>query len=681
MTSFDCKNKFKPLTEGTYLKNAEEYKRLYKQSIEDPNAFWYEKAQEFLTWDKSFTTISSGTLKQGNVKYFEDGYLNVYQNCVLRHKEKKPNDVALIYEADDPEDARTITWLELSEQVQLYARVLKHLGVKKGDVVTIYMSTSPEAVYAMLACSYVGAIHSVIFGGFSSEAIKARVLDSKSRFIVTQNLARRRGKLVPMKATVDRAIGGLDFIRSVLVDERVSNMKDQFEMKSNRDIDLKPFVSEFQKGGKYENENADLQAMSMNAEDPLFLLYTSGSTGKPKALIHTTGGYLLNAALTHKTVFDIREGDRYGCMADLGWITGHTYIVYAPLVNGTTTLLFESTPDYPRITRYWEVIDKWGLTQFYTSPTAVRFVMTYGTEPLKDFSLKSLRVIGSVGEPIGVEAWNWYFKNVGKSKCYLVDTYWMTESGAIMISAIPGVTTLKRGSATLPLFGINPQLLLNGDNPQNQELNLEKKSKKQFLEIAENSQSGILTIKGHWPSITRTILGNHKRYLDTYLNPYPGYFLTGDSAYRDMDGLYFIKGRIDDVLNVSAHRFGTSELESAITLHPNTVEVAVVGMPHKIKGEAIFVFCVLKDKRVDEKKTKNELKVLLQKTISKVATPEHIVLVDSLPKTRSGKIMRRILKKIVTKNYEISTYGDLSTLLNPDSVKQIVQNVKKLFDN
>ncbi|KAJ3436350.1 acetyl-coenzyme a synthetase [Anaeramoeba flamelloides] len=678
MSNFDCKNKFKPDTEGTYIKSFKEYQSLHKKSIEDPQAFWYEKAHEFLNWDKSFTKVSSGNLKYGNVKYFEDGYLSVYQNCVLRHKEANPNGIALIYEADNPEEARSVTWLELSQQVQLYARVLKQMGVKKGDVVTIYMSTSPEAIYAMFACSYIGAVHSVIFGGFSSDAIKARVLDSKSEVIFTQNFTKRRGRTIPMKTTINKAIEGIDFVRKVLVYGRVKNIKEEINMKPNRDILLESLFEEFQEGGKYENVYANLQPMSMNAEDPLFLLYTSGSTGKPKALIHTTGGYLLNAALTHKTVFDIRKGDRFGCVADIGWITGHTYIVYAPMLNGVSTVLFESTPDYPSITRYWEVIDKWGLTQFYTSPTAVRFVMSCGTDPLKDFSLKSLRVIGSVGEPIGVEAWNWYFKNVGKSRCYLVDTYWMTESGAIMISAIPGATTLKRGSATLPLFGINPQLLVKNGSSKSIELSMQKKQRK-FSEIAENDQSGILTIKGHWPSITRTILGNHKRYLETYLSPCPGYFLTGDSAYRDMDGYYFIKGRIDDVINVCAHRFGTSELESTLTLHPKAVEVAVVGMPHKIKGEAIFVFCVLKDKHTEEMVIKNELKSLLQTSISKIASPEHIVIVDSLPKTRSGKIMRRILKKIVRKNYEVATYGDLSTLLNPDSVDSIVSNVKKIL--
>ncbi|KAJ6235600.1 acetyl-coenzyme a synthetase 1 [Anaeramoeba flamelloides] len=678
MKTFDTKTKIRPETEGTYISNLNDYYKQYRKSIESPNEFWSEKAREFLDWDKNFTTFRSGSLKEGNFKYFEDGYLSVYQNCVLRHKEANPNGIALIYEADDPEEARTVTWLELSKQVKLYARVLKHLGVQKGDVVTIYMSTSPEAVYVILACSYIGAIHSVIFGGYSSEAVRGRLIDSKSEIVITQNESRRRGKVVPMKNLIDKAVEEMEFIRHVFVFERIAvNKCTTCTRKEKRDIYNLELIKELQKGGKYENENANLQPLTMNAEDPLFLLYTSGSTGKPKALIHTTGGYLLNAALTQKTVFDIRKGDKFGCMADIGWITGHTYIVYAPLINGVSTLLFESTPDFPRITRYWEVIDKWGLTQFYTSPTAIRYVMRFGIEPLKKFSLNSLRVIGSVGEPIGVEAWNWYFKYIGKLKCYLVDTYWMTESGAIMISAIPGATTLKRGSATLPLFGMNPKLLLGLNEEDNSEGFTIKN--KETVEIMENSKSGVLSIKGSWPSLARTVFGDHQRFRDTYLKPYPGYFLTGDSAFRDMDGFYFLKGRIDDVLNVCAHRFGTSELESAITLHPNTVEVAVVGMPHKIKGEAIFVFCVLKNPDVDHIQIRKEIISLLINSISKVASPEHVLIVDSLPKTRSGKIMRRILKKIVRKNFDISSYGDLSTLLNPDTIPKIVDKVKKLL--
>ncbi len=616
------------------------YLRLYQQSVEQPDTFWAEQAKAFLTWFKPWDQVHSSDLKQGRAEWFKGGQLNVAYNCIDRHLQQRGEQVAIIWEGDNPAESAHITYNKLHHNVSRLANVLKRRGVKKGDRVCIYMPMVPEAAYAMLACARIGAVHSVVFGGFSPDALRDRILDADCRTVITADEGVRGGKYIPLKNNVDKALQSCPNVSTVVVVERTQGDVAWVE---GRDLWYHQALKEV---------DADCPSEPMDAEDPLFILYTSGSTGKPKGVLHTTGGYLLGAAMTHKYVFDYHEGDIYWCTADVGWVTGHSYIVYGPLANAATTLMFEGVPNYPDASRFWQVIDKHQVNTFYTAPTALRALMREGEAPVKSTSRSSLRLLGTVGEPINPEAWEWYFHVVGDTRCPIVDTWWQTETGSILITPLPGATDLKPGSATRPFFGVQPVLL-----------------DEQGKEII-GAGAGVLAIKASWPSQIRSVYGDHQRMIDTYFKPYPGYYFTGDGARRDEDGYYWITGRVDDVINVSGHRIGTAEVESALVLHDAVAEAAVVGYPHDVKGQGIYAYVTLMNGQEPSDELKKDLLALVGKEIGSFAKPELIQWAPGLPKTRSGKIMRRILRKIACN--ELENMGDTSTLADPSVVDSLI---------
>ncbi|WP_136474453.1 acetate--CoA ligase [Pseudomonas sp. DG56-2] len=619
--------------------NQADYERLYRQSIEDPDSFWTEQAS-ILDWIKPWSRIQQSDMNTGQATWFKDAQLNVSYNCIDRHLASRGNQPAIIREGDNPADFSVITYRELHSHVCRLANVLKQRGVKKGDRVCIYMPMVPEAAYAMLACSRIGAIHSVVFGGFSPDALRDRILDADCRTVITADEGVRGGKTVALKNNVDKALLSCPNVNSVVVIQRTAGKIDWSE---GRDLWYHEAITQV---------DGDCPPEPMDAEDPLFILYTSGSTGKPKGVLHTTGGYLLQAAMTFKTVFDYRDGEVFWCTADVGWVTGHSYIVYGPLANGAITLMFEGVPNYPDASRFWQVVDKHNVNIFYTAPTALRALMREGEAPLKSTSRKSLRLLGSVGEPINPEAWMWYFNAVGEQRCPVVDTWWQTETGGIMITPLVGTRHVKPGCATQPMFGVQPVLL-------------DDKGK-----LIDGPGSGLLAIKASWPGQIRSVYGDHQRMIDTYFKPLPGYYFTGDGARRDEDGDLWITGRVDDVINVSGHRIGTAEVESALVLHDAIAEAAVVGYPHDLKGQGIYAFVTPMNGVDPDDKLKQELLALVSKEIGSFAKPDLIQWAPTLPKTRSGKIMRRILRKIACN--ELENLGDTSTLADPSVVQGLI---------
>ena len=625
------------------------YKEMYKRSVENPEAFWQEQASNLVLWQKEFTKVKnvSYSYPEVSIKWFEDGVLNVSENCIDRHLENKSEAVAILWEGDEPGVSKKITYRELHENVCRFGNVLKDRGIKKGDRVILYMPMVPEAAYAMLACARVGAIHSVVFAGFSPEALASRIIDCGAKAVITANEAPRGGKQTPLKKNVDEALDIAGDI-TALVLRRTST---EVSMKEGRDFWLNDLMDEARTVCPPE---------PMNAEDPLFILYTSGSTGKPKGVLHSTAGYILYASMTHKFVFDYNDGDIYWCTADVGWVTGHSYIVYGPLANGATTLMFEGVPTYPDASRFWQICEKYKVNQFYTAPTAIRALMGLGDEFVNKNDLSSIRILGTVGEPINPEAWEWYNRVVGKNNCPIVDTWWQTETGGILITPLPGATTTKPGSATLPFFGIKPAVL----DPNSGK------------EISDEECEGILVIKDSWPGQMRTVFGDHERFVSTYFNDFKGYYFTGDGCRRDKDGYYWITGRVDDVLNVSGHRMGTAEIESALVAHPKVNESAVVGFPHPIKGQGIYAYVSLMSGEKSSDELLKELQNWVSKEIGPIAKPDIIQFSPGLPKTRSGKIMRRILRKIAEDDF--SNLGDISTLAEPAVVDDLITNRKKL---
>ena len=624
------------------LMTNDEYKNLYNESIENPEKFWSDQAHKYLDWDSEWTNVKHEDFLKGEVRWFENAKINASKNCIDRHLNKSGDKIAIIWEGDDPELSKKITYRELHEEVCRLSNVLKQRGVKKGDRVCIYMPMIPEAAYSMLACARIGAIHSVVFGGFSPESLKDRILDSDCRTVITADQGLRGSKKIPLKDNVDEALNSCPNVHTVLVYERTGA---NINWKEGRDLHYQENI---------QKASADCEPEIMDAEDPLFILYTSGSTGKPKGVLHTTGGYMLQSSMSHKLVFDHKDNDIYWCTADVGWVTGHSYIVYGPLANGATTLMFEGIPTYPDASRFWEVVDKHKVNIFYTAPTALRALMAQGDEPVKKTSRASLRILGTVGEPINPEAWEWYYRVVGENRCPIVDTWWQTETGAAMITPLAGSTELKPGSATKPFFGIEPALL----NEEGEEI--------------EGEGSGNLVIKNSWPSQIRTVFGDHQRCIDTYYSMYPGYYTTGDGAKRDKDGYYWITGRVDDVLNVSGHRLGTAEVESALVLHPKVAEAAVVGYEHDIKGQGIYCYVTPMAGEPQSDELKDSLVGLVSKEIGPIAKPDIIQWAPALPKTRSGKIMRRILRKIASN--EIEDLGDTTTLAEPSVVEDLIKN-------
>ncbi len=622
--------------------NADSYNALYERSVKDPNDFWAEMANSFLSWDKTWDTVVDYDFRRGHAEWFAGGKLNVSYNCIDRHLPQRAEQTALIWEGDDPADSKHITYAELKDNVCRVANTLKARGVQKGDRVCIYMPMIPEAAYAMLACTRIGAVHSVVFGGFSPEALKDRILDSDCQTVITADEGVRGGKPVPLKANTDKALASCPNVHTCIVVKRTGA---NIDWDDPRDIWYHDSV---------DLADTDCPPESMDAEDPLFILYTSGSTGKPKGVLHTTGGYLLQAAMTFKYTFDYREGDVYWCTADVGWVTGHTYILYGPLANGAISLMFEGVPTYPDAGRCWEVVDKHQVNIFYTAPTAIRALQAVGDNPVTRSSRASLKLLGTVGEPINPEAWEWYYEVVGDSRCPIVDTWWQTETGAHMITPLPGATDLKPGSATLPFFGVQLALL----DEEGREI--------------EGAGAGYLVVKASWPSQIRTVYGDHQRMIDTYFSTYPGYYFTGDGASRDEDGYYWITGRVDDVLNVSGHRMGTAEVESALVLHDDIAEAAVVGFPHDIKGQGIYAYVTPMQGVDPDDKLREELIALCVQEIGAIAKPDVIQWAPGLPKTRSGKIMRRILRKIAEN--ELDNLGDTSTLADPSVVENLIVN-------
>jgi acetyl-CoA synthetase len=619
------------------------YKKMYAESVASPAKFWGKQAKR-LDWFKAPTKIKNTSYAYDNVsiKWYEDGVLNVSYNCIDRHLKKRANQTAIIWEGDNPYDDKKITYRELHEQVCRLANVMKKHGVKKGDRVTLYMPMIPEAAYAMLACNRIGAVHSIVFGGFSPESLAGRIEDCKSHFVITADEGLRGGKKIPLKANTDAALAKTGSTAKVLVVRRTGG---NVAWEAGRDL-------------WYHEEmatvSADCKPEKMKAEDPLFILYTSGSTGKPKGVLHTTGGYLVYASMTHQYVFDYHDGDVYWCTADVGWVTGHSYIVYGPLANGATTLMFEGVPNYPNASRFWEVIDKHQVNIFYTAPTAIRALMQMGDAPVTRTSRKSLRLLGSVGEPINPEAWEWYHRVVGDHRCPIVDTWWQTETGGILITPLPGATKLKPGAATRPFFGCKPALVDDKGA------------------ILEGATSGNLVILDSWPGQMRTVYGDHDRFVQTYFSAYKGMYFTGDGCRRDEDGYYWITGRVDDVLNVSGHRLGTAEVESALVSHVHVSEAAVVGYPHDIKGQGIYCYVTLMAGETPSDDLRKELVNHVRKEIGPLATPDKIQFAPGLPKTRSGKIMRRILRKIAEDEFE--SLGDTSTLADPSVVDDLIAN-------
>jgi len=627
--------------------NAARYEEKYRRSLEEPDAFWGEEAKR-IDWITPFTEISDVSWDKDDlhIRWFADGTLNASANCIDRHLPERADDTAIIWEGDDPAVDDTITYGQLHERVCRLANGLKSLGVSKGDRVTIYMPMVPEAAYAMLACARIGAVHSVVFGGFSPDALAGRITDCQSRFVITADEGLRGSKPIPLKANVDKAVATAGIVDKVIMVERTGGAVDWDD---TRDVAYTALV---------EASSPDCPPEPMAAEDPLFILYTSGSTGKPKGVLHTTGGYMVWASMTHEYVFDYKPGEIYWCTADVGWVTGHTYIVYGPLANGATTLMFEGVPTWPGPDRLWQVVDKHKVNTFYTAPTAIRALMREGDAPVKKHSRASLRLLGTVGEPINPEAWNWYYNIVGDKRCPIVDTWWQTETGGALITPLPGATALKPGSATTPMFGVEPALM----DAEGQRIS------------DTGAANGNLVICRSWPGQMRTVYGDHDRFVETYFSTYPGYYFTGDGARRDADGYWWITGRVDDVLNVSGHRLGTAEIESALVAHDDVAEAAVVGYPHDVKGQGIYCYVTLMGGRDPADEDVGALKNWVRQEIGPVATPDLIQFAPSLPKTRSGKIMRRILRKIAEN--EFGNLGDTSTLADPSVVDDLIANRK-----
>jgi len=627
-----------------YIKDFDEYEELYKQSVENPSQFFKDLANENISWIEDFKTTFNDRFS--NAKWFEEGKTNISLNCIDRHLESHANKTALIWEGDDPSDSKELTYQELHDEVCKFANVLKGLGVEKGSRVCIYMPMIVETAFAMLACTRIGAVHSVVFGGFSPESLKDRILDADCRVVITADEGLRGGKEVPLKSNVDEALLGCPDVKNTLVIKRTGG---KINWKEGRDV-------------WYENLVRDVSSKCapepMDSEDPLFILYTSGSTGKPKGVLHSTAGYLLGAHISFKYLFGIKPEDKYWCTADVGWITGHTYILYGPLSNGATTLMFEGVPTYPSASRCWEICDKHNISIFYTAPTAIRALMAQGDDPVKKTKRDSLRILGTVGEPINPEAWDWYYNVVGKSNCEVIDTWWQTETGSVLISPIAGITPTKPGSATLPFFGVKPALYDENGN------------------TLEGANAGNLVIEQSWPSQIRSIYGDNQRMIDTYFGMYKDIYFTGDGARRDEDGYYWITGRVDDVLNVSGHRLGTAEIESALVLHPKIAEAAVVGFDHPIKGQGIYAFVTLMVNESFGDDFGHELKQFVAKEIGAIAKPDLIQNAPGLPKTRSGKIMRRILRKIAEN--DLSNLGDTTTLADPSVVESLIENKQSL---
>ncbi len=623
--------------------DAAKYAEMYKRSIDDPESFWAEHGKR-VDWIKPFTKVKNVSYDKDNlsIKWFEDGTLNVSANCIDRHLKDKANQIAIVWEGDDPKDDKKITYQELHDETCRLANAMKARGVQKGDRVCIYMPMIPEAAYAMLACARIGAVHSIVFGGFSPDSLAQRIDDSKCRLVITADEGLRGGRKVPLKANVDASLQRCDSVDTVIVVKRTGG---DISMTNGRDVWHHEICAD---------QPATCEPAEMSAEDPLFILYTSGSTGKPKGVLHTSGGYIVYASMTHQYVFDYKPGEIYWCTADVGWVTGHSYIVYGPLANGATTLMFEGVPNYPDSSRFWQVCDKHNVSIFYTAPTAIRALMREGEGPVKAASRKSLRLLGSVGEPINPEAWLWYHKVVGDGRCPIVDTWWQTETGGILITPLPGATALKPGSATLPFFGVKPVMV---DAEGNQ---------------LEGACEGNLCIAESWPGQMRTVYGDHQRFVETYFSTYPGKYFTGDGARRDADGYYWITGRVDDVINVSGHRMGTAEVESALVAHPKVAESAVVGAPHDIKGQGIYAYVTLNLGEEPSDALKKELVQWVRKEIGPIASPDWLQWAPGLPKTRSGKIMRRILRKIAEDDF--GNLGDTSTLADPAVVEDLVEN-------
>ncbi|MET1028325.1 MAG: acetate--CoA ligase [Dongiaceae bacterium] len=622
--------------------NEAQYRELYARSVQDPTGFWGDQGRA-IDWIRPFTQVKdvdyAGDVR---IRWYHDGTLNVSANCIDRHLATRGQQTAIIWEGDDPSDSKHITYAELHEQVCRMANVLKSVGARRGDRITIYMPMIPEAAYAMLACTRIGAIHSVVFGGFSPDSLANRIQDCESNIVITADEGLRGGRKVPLKANVDAALKTSPSVKSVIVVRRTGGKIDWHAERDTWWHEAAPKVAPY------------CTPAEMNAEDPMFILYTSGSTGKPKGVLHTTGGYLVYAALTHRYVFDYHDGDIYWCTADIGWVTGHSYIVYGPLANGATTLMFEGVPNYPDASRFWQVCDKHQVNTFYTAPTAIRALMREGEEPVLKCSLSSLRLLGSVGEPINPEAWLWYHRVIGKHKCPIVDTWWQTETGGILISPLAGATPLKPGSATRPLFGIQPEIV-DGEG-----------------RVLEGACEGNLCIADSWPGQMRSVYGDHKRFAETYFRTYPGKYFTGDGCRRDADGYYWITGRVDDVLNVSGHRMGTAEVESALVAHRHVAEAAVVGYPHDIKGQGIYAYVTLNAGVEASDELRKELVMWVRKEIGPIASPDLLQWAPGLPKTRSGKIMRRILRKIAENDH--GNLGDISTLADPGVVQNLIDH-------
>ena len=625
-----------------HVKSMDEYKKMYERSVKDPEGFWSDMAERF-TWFEKWDEVRDFDFNDPNIEFFKGGKTNICYNCLDRNLEEKGDQPAIIWEGNDPGDNKTYTYKELLHEVNKFANVLKNNGIKKGDRVCLYLQMIPQLPIAMLACARIGAIHSIVFGAFSPDALKDRINDSKCKVLITQDTALRGKKdNIPMKINADKALTDAPSIEKVIVVKRTGNevpMKDDLDVWWDEEM---------------EKVDGECQHEVLDSEDPLFILYTSGSTGKPKGVLHTTGGYMVYTATTHKYVFDYHDGDIYWCTADIGWITGHSYIIYGPLLNGATTLMFEGVPSYPDPSRFWQIVDKYKVNQFYTAPTAIRALMKEGSDWVNKTSRESLKVLGTVGEPINPEAWKWYKEVVGNDRCPIVDTWWQTETGGIMITPLPGAVPLKPGSATLPFFGIEPAILDVDGKEQ------------------EGEAEGPLVIKKAWPGMMRTVYGDPQRFKDTYFSMYPGYYTTGDGSKRDKDGYYWITGRLDDVINVSGHRMGTAEVESALVSHPAVAEAAVVGFPHEIKGQGIYAYVTLKKGYDYTDDLKKELRKHVRTEIGPIASPDYIHWAPGLPKTRSGKIMRRILRKIASKEEE--SVGDTSTLADPSVVDKLIEN-------
>ena len=638
------KNLIEAKSSNPHLKNLDEYKELYKQSIENPKEFFKMMAVENLSWIRDFTDIHNDEF--ANTRWFADGKINLCENCIDRHLENKAEKIALIWEGDEPGNSKSYTFKEVYKEVCKFSNVLKSLEISKGSRVCIYMPMIPEAAFAMLACTRIGAIHSVVFGGFSPESLKDRILDADCEIVITADEGIRGGKVVPLKSNVDEALNQCPNVKNTIVVKRTGN---KINWNDERDLWYEDLVKKV---------SSLCEPEPMNSEDPLFILYTSGSTGKPKGVLHTTAGYLLGAHMSFKYLFGVSQSDIYWCTADVGWITGHTYILYGPLSNGVTTVMFEGIPTYPNASRCWDICDKYNVNIFYTAPTAIRALMSQGDEPVLSTKRKSLRVLGTVGEPINPEAWDWYYKIVGNGSCDVIDTWWQTETGSVLISPISGITPVKPGSATLPFFGIKPAIYDEKGNS------------------LEGAASGNLVIESSWPSQIRSVYGDHERMISTYFKTYQDIYFTGDGAKRDEDGYYWITGRVDDVLNVSGHRLGTAEIESALVLHDSVAEAAVVGFHHPIKGQGIYAFVTLMKDEVFNDNLEKDLIKFVSKEIGPIAKPDLIQNAPGLPKTRSGKIMRRILRKIAEGDFE--NLGDTTTLAEPAVVESLLENSKKL---